>query len=84
MGKERIRVAEARIAVEMAVAKATDAAARAAAEEETIRAHIVKKRLRRNTRALLREQNRAVRAMAGLPPKEEKADSDGKDSSGDK
>ena len=70
-GKERIRAAEARIAAEMAAAEAADAAARAAAEEEAIRACIVKKRQRRNTRALAREQNRAVRAMAGLPPKEE-------------
>ena len=49
-------------------------------EEETIRSCIVKKRQRRNTRALAREQNRSVCAMAGLPPKE---DSDGEDNSGD-
>ena len=51
-GKERIRAAEARIAAEMAAAEAADAAARVAAEEEAIRARIVKKRQRRNTRAL--------------------------------
>ena len=56
------------------------AAARAAAEEEAVRARIVKGRQLRNTCALTREQNRAVRAMAGLPPKEEKEDSDGSDS----
>ena len=55
---------------------------RAAAEEEVIRARIVKKRQRRKTCALAREQNRAVRAMVGLPPKE-KVNSDGEDSSGD-
>ena len=54
-GKERIRAAEARIAAEMAAAEAADAAARAAAEEEAIRARIVKKRQRRNTRVLARE-----------------------------
>jgi hypothetical protein len=78
----RIRAAEARIAAEMAAAAAADAAARAAAEEEAIRARIVNKWQRRNSRALARKQNQAVRAMAGLPPKEEK-DSDGEDSSGD-
>ena len=64
----------------IAVAEAADAAARADAEEETIRSRIVKKRQRRNTRVLVREQNRAVRAMAGRPPKE-KEDIDGEDSS---
>ena len=51
--------------------------------EEAIRARIVKKQQRRNTRAFTREKNRAVLAMSGLPPKEEKADSDGEDNSGD-
>nr|XP_020158640.1 uncharacterized protein LOC109776064 [Aegilops tauschii subsp. strangulata] len=43
-GKERIRAAEARIAAEMAAEEADDAAAQASAEEEAIRARIVKKR----------------------------------------
>ena len=47
-GKERIRAAEARLAADMATARAD-------AEEEAIRARIVKKRQRRNTRALARE-----------------------------
>ena len=42
-GKERIRAAKARITAEMAAAEAADAA-RAAVEEEAIRARIVKKR----------------------------------------
>ena len=58
-------------------------AARAATEEEAIRACIVMKRQRRNMRALPREQKRAVRATAGLSPKEEKGDSDVEDSSRD-
>ena len=66
----------------MRSAKAADAAVRAAAEEEAIRPHIVKKGRQRKTRALARERNRAVRAMAGLPPKEEES-IDGEDSSGD-
>ena len=76
-GKERISATEARIAPE-----ATGAAAQAAAEEEAIHARIVKKRQWRNTRALVREQNRTVRAMVRLPPMKEKADNDGEDSSG--
>ena len=75
-GKERIRAAEARVAAEMAVAEAADA-------EEATRARIMKNRPRRNTRAVAQEQNQAVRAMAGLPPKEEKEDCDGEDSSSD-
>ncbi|EMS45694.1 hypothetical protein TRIUR3_28952 [Triticum urartu] len=59
-----------------------DAAARAAAEE-AIHTHIGKKRQWRNTHALAREQNRVVRAMLEMPPREEKDDSDGEDSSGD-
>uniref|UniRef100_A0A453K4Z2 Uncharacterized protein n=1 Tax=Aegilops tauschii subsp. strangulata TaxID=200361 RepID=A0A453K4Z2_AEGTS len=82
-GKERIRAAEARIVTEMAAAEAADAAVRAAAEEEAIRARIVKKRQQRNALGLAREQNRAVRAMAGLPSKEEKEDSDNVDNSDD-
>ncbi|KAE8788881.1 Pyrophosphate-energized vacuolar membrane proton pump [Hordeum vulgare] len=81
-GNERIRIAEAYLAEEMSEVEAVDAAARAAAHEEAIRARILKKRQRRNTRALAREQNRAVREMAGLPPKEEKEASGGEDSSG--
>ncbi|KAE8770845.1 E3 ubiquitin-protein ligase XB3 [Hordeum vulgare] len=50
-GKEMIRVAQDYLTKEMAEAKAADAAARAAAEEEAIRACILKKRERRNTRA---------------------------------
>ena len=60
-----------------------EAEARAAVEEEVIRARIVKKRQWRNMCALAREQNWAVCAMVGLPLKEEKEDSDGEDSSGD-
>ncbi|KAE8810904.1 hypothetical protein D1007_12253 [Hordeum vulgare] len=56
----------------MAEAMATDAAARAAVEEEAIRARILKKRQRQSTCALVREQNWVIREMAGLPLKEEK------------
>ncbi|KAE8771123.1 Pyrophosphate-energized vacuolar membrane proton pump [Hordeum vulgare] len=62
----------------MATAEAVDVAARAGAEEKAIRARIVKKWQRRNTHALAQEQNRAVREMVGLLPKEDK---DGEDSS---
>lgn len=82
-GKERIRVAEAYLAEEMAEAEAADAAARAAAEEETIRARILKKWQRRNTRTLARKQNWAVREMAGLPSKEVDEVSDDEDNSCD-
>ena len=60
----------------MRSAKAADAAVRATAEEEAICACIVKKRQWGNTRDLAREQNPAVHAMVGLPPKEEKEDID--------
>ncbi|KAE8778146.1 Pyrophosphate-energized vacuolar membrane proton pump [Hordeum vulgare] len=50
-------------------------------KEEAIHVHIMKKRERRNMRTLTQEQNRAVREMAGLSPKEEKEDIDGHDSS---
>ncbi|KAE8798899.1 Anthocyanin 3'-O-beta-glucosyltransferase [Hordeum vulgare] len=56
----------------MAEAEAANAAAWASAEEEAIRACILQKRQRRNTRALARGQNRVVREMDGLPLKEEK------------
>ncbi|KAE8791688.1 Phytosulfokines 5 [Hordeum vulgare] len=59
------------------------AAARVAAQEAAIRAHISKKQQRRNTCALAREQNRAVHEMARLPLKVEKEVGDGEDSSGD-
>ena len=70
---------EARIVAEMAAAHE---AARAAAEEEAIRARIMKKQQRRKTRTLAQEQNRTVPVMAGLPPKE-KENSNGEDSSDD-
>ena len=66
-GKERMRADKARLATGMAAAEAADTAARAAAEERA---------------RLAREQNRVVRAMAGLPPKKERVDSDGSDSFG--
>ncbi|KAE8812487.1 Pyrophosphate-energized vacuolar membrane proton pump [Hordeum vulgare] len=71
-GKERIMVAKARIVEEMA-AQSLDA-------EEAICARILKKRQRRNTRALAREQN--LRGMTGLPPKMEKEVSDDEDNFG--
>ena len=46
-------------------AEAADAAAWAAAEEEALRARIVKKRQRRNMRALAREQNRSTEGGEG-------------------
>ena len=70
--KERIRTVEARLVADMEATEAADVAARATKEEEAICARIVKKRQWRNIRTLVREQNRAVHAMAGLPPKEEK------------
>ncbi|KAE8785392.1 Phytosulfokines 5 [Hordeum vulgare] len=82
-GKERIRIAEAYLVKEMTEAKAADAAARVTAEEEAIHVRILEKQQHRNTHALAREQNRAVREMVGLPPKEEKVVSGGEDSSGD-
>ncbi|KAE8819523.1 Pyrophosphate-energized vacuolar membrane proton pump [Hordeum vulgare] len=60
-----------------------EAAEWADAQEEAICTRILKKRQRRNTRALTREQNRAVREMIELPPKEENDVSSGEDSSGD-
>ncbi|KAE8790240.1 hypothetical protein D1007_35579 [Hordeum vulgare] len=82
-GKERIRIAEAYLPEEMAEAEAVDAAARATGEEEAICAHILKKRQRRNTRALARKQNRTAREIVGLPTKEEKEVSGSEDSSDD-
>ena len=67
---------EARLAADVVEA---DATAHSFAEEEAIIARILQNRQRRNTHALTREQNRAVRAMAGLPPKEEKEDIHGSD-----
>ncbi|KAE8779807.1 hypothetical protein D1007_47122 [Hordeum vulgare] len=67
----------------MAETEAVDVAARVAAEEELISVHILKKRQRRNTRALPGEQNRAVSGMAGLPSKDVEEVSDDEDSSGD-
>ena len=67
----------------MTATKAADAAAWAAAEEEAICTRIVKKRQRRNTCALARERNWAVRAMVGLHPKGKKEDNDGSDNSDD-
>ena len=61
----------------MAAAEAADTATQMAAEEEAIRASIVKRRQRRNTRTLAREQHRMVRAMARLPSKKEKEDNSG-------
>ncbi|KAE8769419.1 Pyrophosphate-energized vacuolar membrane proton pump [Hordeum vulgare] len=81
-GKERIRIVEAYLAEEMA--EVVDATARATTEEEAIRAHILKKRQWRNTRALARKQNRTAREMAGLPSKEDKEVSGSEDSSDDK
>ncbi|KAE8802631.1 hypothetical protein D1007_21667 [Hordeum vulgare] len=60
-GKERIRIVEAYLAEEMAEADAADVGAQEVAEEEAIHARILKKRQRRNTSALARKQNRAVR-----------------------
>lgn len=58
-------------------------AAREAAWEEALRARIAEKRRRRAVKEMTKEQCRAVRAMAGLPPKEEKVEEgDGSDSSG--
>ena len=54
--------------------EAEEARSHAALDEKAKRARILKKRQRRNTHALSREQNRAVRAMAGLPPKEDNDD----------
>ncbi|KAE8806441.1 E3 ubiquitin-protein ligase XB3 [Hordeum vulgare] len=84
-GKERIRIAEAFRAKEMTEAKAevADAAVRATAVEKVIRARILKKRQRRNMRALAREHNWAIHELAGLPLKEEKVVSDTDDSSDD-
>ncbi|KAE8810917.1 hypothetical protein D1007_12267 [Hordeum vulgare] len=59
------------------------AAAGAYAEEEAIREHIVKKRHRRNTHVLDREQNRVVCKMVELSPKEEKEDTNNEDNSDD-
>ncbi|KAE8768222.1 Pyrophosphate-energized vacuolar membrane proton pump [Hordeum vulgare] len=78
--KERISAAEARLVADMAATEAADAAVRAAAKEEAIHVRIVKKRHQGNMHVLAREQDQAVREMAGLPPKE---DIDGKDSSND-
>jgi hypothetical protein len=75
-GKEKLRDAEA----PTTATEAADATTWAAAEEEAIHTRIVKKLQKRNTRALAREQNREVRAMAGLPPNEKE---DSEDSSGD-
>ncbi|KAE8800571.1 Pyrophosphate-energized vacuolar membrane proton pump [Hordeum vulgare] len=80
-GKERIRIAEAYLTEEMT--EAADAAARASAQEEAIRARILKKWHSHNTRTLAHEQNRVVREMAGLPSKEVKEVSGGEDNSGD-
>ncbi|KAE8820692.1 E3 ubiquitin-protein ligase XB3 [Hordeum vulgare] len=82
-GKERIRIVEAYLVEEMAEADVADAAERAAAEEEAIRARVLKKRQRRNPRALAREQNRVIHEMVGMPPKE-KEGSDDEDISSDK
>ncbi|KAE8801850.1 hypothetical protein D1007_22477 [Hordeum vulgare] len=82
-GKERIRIVEAYLAEEMTEADAADAAKRAAAQEEAIHACILKKRQLRDTRALVREQNRAAREMTGLTSKEEREVSDNEDSSDD-
>ncbi|KAE8789877.1 hypothetical protein D1007_35840 [Hordeum vulgare] len=79
-----VRVAEAYIAAEMAEAEAVDAAARATAQEEAICARIFKKRQWRNTCALAREQNRAIREMTELSYKEVDEVSDGEDNSGGK
>ncbi|KAE8778774.1 Pyrophosphate-energized vacuolar membrane proton pump [Hordeum vulgare] len=76
-GKERIRIVEAYLVEEMAEAEAADVAARAAVEEEAIRARILRKQQRRNKRALVREQNRTVCVMTGLPSKKEKEVSGG-------
>ncbi|KAE8805778.1 hypothetical protein D1007_18127 [Hordeum vulgare] len=68
----------------MTEAEAVDAATQAAVEVEATHARIFKKRQRRNTLTLAREQNRMVREMAGLPLREVDEMSDGEDSSGDK
>ncbi|KAE8783089.1 Phytosulfokines 5 [Hordeum vulgare] len=65
----------------MMAVEAADAAAWAAAKKEAICFRILKKRRRRNTCALSREQNRVVHEIVGLPPKEV---SDDEDNSGDK
>ncbi|KAE8805735.1 hypothetical protein D1007_18077 [Hordeum vulgare] len=66
----------------MVEAEAVDAAVRAATEEEAICARILTKREWRNTRALVREQNRTVCEMSGLPSKEVDEVSDDEDNSG--
>lgn len=66
----------ARSAVDVA-----EAATRTGAEEEAIRVPIIHKRQRMKTRALAREQSRAVCAMARLRPKEEGYESDWADNS---
>ncbi|KAE8785481.1 hypothetical protein D1007_40829 [Hordeum vulgare] len=81
-GMERIRIVAAYLAQEMMEAEAADAAELAVAEEEAIHTCIWKKRQWRNTRALACEQDRAIREMAGLPPKEEKEASSNEDTTG--
>ena len=56
-------------------------AAREVALEESLHAHIAEKRRRRAVKAMAKDQSRAIRAMARLPPMEEKdKDGDGSDS----
>ncbi|KAE8791312.1 Pyrophosphate-energized vacuolar membrane proton pump [Hordeum vulgare] len=56
---------------------------RVTTKEEAICTRIVMEQQCRNMCALIREHNRTVCAMVGLPPKEEKEDNNGSDSSGD-
>ncbi|KAE8777839.1 B3 domain-containing protein [Hordeum vulgare] len=58
---------KAYLAEVMVETEAADAAERVAAEEEAIRARILKRRRLQNTRALARERNRAVCEIAGVP-----------------
>lgn len=65
-GSQRLR--------EAVVAPETDATLEelhAALDEEVLRARMIEKRQRRMARTIGREQSRSVRAMAGLPSKEE-------------
>ncbi|KAE8783429.1 hypothetical protein D1007_43087 [Hordeum vulgare] len=75
-GNRKMRAAKDRLAPDMTEVVAIDATVHTATKEEVFGARIIKNRQRRKMRALAREKNWAIRAIVGLPPKEEKEDGD--------